>query len=204
MDLAAEFLTCRGVSLAVTDGDAVRLRALTTERGYLSPFWLTLAEVELLFLHSVIWCRLQFKNLSLHEVSRLFVDRAVRLSDNRFPVLNAQELVEEGAVDCSSYLRPATDLFRIFIPVDVLTGKPFDRCIEDRIRIECIMSKSWCSIWGTPTSFQNAGIELFEDPIGIYVMDTDGNESFIISALSTKDPLGAYAKMYPNHFIYIA
>ena len=54
----------------------------------------------------------------------------------------------------------------------------------------------WCSVWGTAEEFDAVGFPLREGPIGIRLLDVDGNEQFLVHALACKSVIDCLERIH--------
>lgn len=196
------FLSCRGTPLTADTSSLARLQSVASTKEYEIPFWLSAADA---------------RNFAALTPARRLVGSGGDLSKIFTRLAQSRECVEvlndrseiSHVVNLSELLRPdmsppwnlILSLFRSFTPLNVLSGKPFEPLIEDRIRMESIMSRRWCSVWGSPEDFQKRGLSLLSGALGLQLLDSLGNELFISNAFCTRDPLSAYSAAYPADFI---
>ncbi|AAZ10326.1 uncharacterized protein TEOVI_000533700 [Trypanosoma equiperdum] len=222
VDFTASALSMRGVAL--TDDVTVMKEAvgLAEERHYTSPFWLSTGELRYfmkgmntlsLYLHCDFSAAFSAGAGSGGAIPSVLVHndrgercRVMNLSEFVTTSAKYKPKVKRNGITSTNDINhfSAFIFFREFTPVSVLTrSATFPKDIEDCIRRYCILSGCWCTIWGTPEEFREAGHDVHEGSLGLWVFDELGLPLFLVNALSCLDVAAAFSYVYPNDIIRV-
>ncbi|CAD2213451.1 hypothetical protein AGDE_11149 [Angomonas deanei] len=205
VDFRAPFLSVCGTAVSTDAASLEALQQRHLNRNYRLPFWISNSEATFLLNFPYVKRALSIDHTLFERRSHLFANDAVAVSvldgGASKRVVNLEELTRKD-MDFETTIRYCFYFFRLFEPINVATRQPFDKYVTNRIRLESVMSKCWCSIWGTAEDYAAAGIPLRDDPLDLVAVDLFGNELTLISAMGTVSPQDCFSQVYPSKAIF--
>lgn len=197
----ADFLSHEGRALTTVQSELELLHERTRQHHFASPFWLSEAQARHICAYRTMRQRLRWVGddvAQLFQKPGLHVELSSGLSEfTRY--INTDALCSSSP--SAKGVQMCLSAFRCFTPINVRTKQRFDATVEICLRVECLHSGCWCSVWGTAEDYASCGFRALDGALGVDVFDELGNPAFLICALCTTAPLEVYAACYPNDSI---
>lgn len=196
----ADFLSCDGRELTSVPGEVELLRERTRQGGLTSPFWLSEEQTERLCAYQAMRNRMGCDTAAGSSGGRPFQTPGVfaELTCGSSVTTRYVNVEMLSTTTVPGRLQMCLSAFRCFLPINVRTRRRFEAAVDVCLRVECLSSGCWCTIWGTAEDYKSCGFRVLDGALGVDVFDELGNPTFLIHALCTTTPLDVFAACYPE------